>query len=372
MKAKKKKPAAAKAAQPPPAANGGSQQTGEPAKAKWPYPVGPFKGNHWCYYTRAEMEEQARSLARITYAATERMKEWAEVLAEETKQIKRGEIPRLVFADYGLEDGLIIQRKLLNLLCQERRPPVKVIAAEYNDGEGDYREIPFWIDTGWERWYADVEDRLLEYFKARSVAAAKVSEAAARGWLEAAARIHSNSYSYADDFWTLADEAARVEWLAREYADALSQAKAADGEATGREADEGGVDAAKGTATAQESADATGEEKPRKRGRPKSKSGGKGYEPTPERRKAAIAIIEAVRNGKAHSRVLAAEYCINNAGKNGIPPLGEAAYGEFDGADSDSAGAAKFRRWAQYNNTTYTALIEATAEKWKQIKPTLK
>lgn len=109
-----------------------------------------------------------------------------------------------------------------------------------------------------------------------------------------------------------------------------------------------------------------------RRGRPKNPNGAHRYTPTPERRLAAITILEVLRERKAFGTSIndGATFCVNHAGQ-GIPPQsmrqgdGGADYKSFDGNEK------LMSRWAAFNGTTTTALRALLKAEWEARKPSL-
>ena len=109
-----------------------------------------------------------------------------------------------------------------------------------------------------------------------------------------------------------------------------------------------------------------------RRGRPKNPRGAHGYTPTPEKRLAAITIIEVLRERRAFGTSIndGAAYCLNHAGQ-GIPQQskrqgdGGADYKAFNGKEKQMS------RWAAFNGTTTTELRALLKDEWEAKKPSL-
>ena len=103
-------------------------------------------------------------------------------------------------------------------------------------------------------------------------------------------------------------------------------------------------------------------ERIRRRGRPRTPGGPQKYLPSEAKRLAAIAIVEALRSGKADTQTSAVEYC-----KHHCKEYAGANFGAFEDLD-----ARTLRRWAAYNGTTVADLRKAQAVEWEEIKKSLK
>lgn len=107
---------------------------------------------------------------------------------------------------------------------------------------------------------------------------------------------------------------------------------------------------------------AKAEPPPKRRGRPRNPNGRTNYLPTEAKRLAAIAIIEALRSGKADTQIRAAAYFKTH-------PCDEYAGANFAAFDDDGTA---LKRWATFNGTTVTALRTAQAVEWEEIKKSLR
>ena len=110
------------------------------------------------------------------------------------------------------------------------------------------------------------------------------------------------------------------------------------------------------------------EAKPR-RGRPPNANGRRNFTPSAEKLAAAIAIIEALRNGLSDTIGNAVAYCRNHAGPNIPPQTNKPGDG---GANYDAFVAdGQLKRWANLNGTTPHDLREMLEPEWQQRKTTL-
>lgn len=100
----------------------------------------------------------------------------------------------------------------------------------------------------------------------------------------------------------------------------------------------------------------------KRRGRPRNPNGRTNYLPTEAKRLAAIAIIEALRSGKADTQIRAAAYFKTHPGD-------EYAGANFAAFDDDGTA---LKRWATFNGTKVTALRTAQAVEWEEIKKSLR
>ena len=101
---------------------------------------------------------------------------------------------------------------------------------------------------------------------------------------------------------------------------------------------------------------------PRRRGRPPNPNGRTNYLPTEAKRLAAIAIVEALRSGKADTQTRAVAY-------HRTHPCDEYAGANFAAFDDDGSA---LRRWAKFNGANVTAFKTAQAVEWEEIKKSLK
>ena len=97
--------------------------------------------------------------------------------------------------------------------------------------------------------------------------------------------------------------------------------------------------------------------KRKKRGRPPSPDGAKGYAPSEKRKLVMIQIIEILRSGKVYKLENAVTKCVNEG---------------IDAAGDFNDGGKMAQRWAKYNGVTITELRRLSNAEWEQKKSTLK
>lgn len=187
-----------------------------------------------------------------------------------------------------------------------------------------------------------IKAKLCEYLKERAAQAATYSPQSVDLWLEAVDKIEH----FRNDWEATAEEAARLGRIDHARA-ALAAVNAAQTPAPTSQPPADPPDATTKTS---------------KRGRPK------GTVQAIKRVKAAVAIVERAAANRQLTHTGAAQECVDNAERDGLPKNDIADYRYFTINDNR-------KRWARHNSTTFTELINLAAsnpKEWEKRKKTLK